>query len=94
MNQITYYKNESHSFYTSKKWKVKRLQILKRDKYLCKLCSRFGVQSEGSHVHHVVELNDDESLALVDSNLITLCNSCHTRFHKMENFKWKNPNKK
>lgn len=84
---------ENHKFYTSKAWQKKRLEILKRDKHLCKMCQRYMVNSEGTHVHHIVELEDDKSLALVNSNLITLCSSCHTRFHKMENFKWKNPNK-
>lgn len=86
---MTYYKNINSEFYNSSRWKKKRLQILKRDKYQCQICKRYGKQTEGTHVHHIVELEDDSLLALIDSNLVTLCNKCHTAWHKSQEFKWK-----
>lgn len=87
---MTYYKNENHPFYNSTKWKKKRLEILKRDKHTCQICKRYGkTSSEGTHVHHIIELEDDRSLALTDTNLVTLCNKCHTGWHKSREFVWK-----
>lgn len=32
-------------------------------------------------VHHKIEVEDDPSLALVDSNLVSLCKQCHEKMH-------------
>lgn len=60
-------------------WRTRRLRILKRDKYLCQACRRNGVLNpvgKSGHVDHVVPRarggTDD------DSNLQTLCASCHS----------------
>lgn len=68
-------------FYGSTKWKRKRKAILKRDKYQCQLCKRYGRIREATMVHHKIEVEDDPSLALVDSNLVSLCKQCHEKMH-------------
>lgn len=64
------------AFYTGAEWRTIRDKILERDEHKCQSC---GFSGKGLHIHHV-ELkrdggNEDES------NLITLCNSCHMKLH-------------
>ena len=68
-------------FYKMKEWLEKRVEILKRDNYECQECKRNGKQSQGECVHHIKHLKDFPLLALINSNLITLCNACHNKKH-------------
>ncbi len=68
-------------------WQKKRRAILKRDGYLCVMCKRYGRRDENglpiraTTVHHIVEVEDAPELALVDSNLVSVCAGCHNRAH-------------
>ncbi len=68
-------------FYNSKKWKRKSRAVLKRDGYLCQRCLRYGRRTEAAVVHHIKHLKDFPELALADSNLTSLCGSCHNKQH-------------
>lgn len=61
----------------SPKWQKKRLEILKRDKFKCKMCGDADSQLQ---VHHKKYTGGDpwESDNL---NLISLCTHCHNVFH-------------
>ncbi len=72
---------EAKAFYNSKAWKDKRAAIRRRDNYRCIPCWNNGTYSKGTIVHHKVELLDDWSLALEDSNLETVCHDCHEVEH-------------
>lgn len=87
---------EAKQFLNSKKWKTKRLDILKRDHYECQDCiARLkdaavkGIQLRGEdrkirraeQVHHIKELKEYPELALDDDNLISLCVQCHNIRH-------------
>lgn len=87
---------EKKKFYNSKKWKKKRLDILRRDCYECQDCIerlRQAVKDNVSlsvedrmirtacEVHHIKELSDRPDLALCDENLISLCIKCHNIRH-------------
>lgn len=74
--------NDNHSFYTSVKWRRKRESILRRDKYLCQICKKYGKNTEAVIVHHKVEVNDDWSKRLEDDNLISVCAKHHNQIHK------------
>ena len=69
------------TFYKSKAWEIKRKAILRRDGYRCQECKRYGRIKEAQTVHHIVHLEDDPSLALTDSNLVSLCAGCHNKMH-------------
>lgn len=69
------------SFYKSSRWRRVRAAVLKRDKYLCRRCSRYGRLREATTVHHIVHLNEDFSKAFDMSNLISLCAECHNLLH-------------
>jgi hypothetical protein len=62
----------------SPKWQIKRLEILKRDKFTCTSC---GEKEKQLHVHHGYY---DKGLMLwdyEDDTLHTLCSSCHEIAH-------------
>ncbi|WMJ78471.1 MULTISPECIES: HNH endonuclease [unclassified Sedimentibacter] len=69
------------SFYKTKRWRDKRVIILKRDSYLCKECLRYGKTTPATTVHHVNPLEHNRQLALVSKNLISLCETCHNKMH-------------
>ena len=69
------------NFYKSREWKDKRVKILERDNHECQMCKAKGKYSRANTVHHIVELKEKPQLALVESNLISLCRECHNRIH-------------
>ena len=75
------YDNETNPFYLTPRWQRKRAAILRRDKYLCQECKRYGRMREAKTVHHIKHLEDAPELAFEDSNLISLCYSCHNKMH-------------
>ncbi len=68
-------------FYRSKRWKVKRKAILRRDGYMCVECRKYGRRVDATTVHHIKEIEHYPELALVDSNLVSLCEACHNKKH-------------
>ncbi len=82
-------------FYNSKRWRNKRKYILARDSHLCKECRKYGRSTQASTVHHITPLEEFADrlikgsidiaeffrLALEDSNLESLCDSCHNKKH-------------
>ena len=39
--------------YSTAKWEHTRQVILRRDKYQCQECKRYGKLREGKHIHHI-----------------------------------------
>jgi 5-methylcytosine-specific restriction endonuclease McrA len=68
-------------FYKSSRWLKKRAKILRRDGYQCVECKKYGRLREAKIVHHIKELQDYPELALEDSNLESLCMTCHNKKH-------------
>jgi len=68
-------------FYKSSRWKNKREKILRRDKYLCLECKRYGRSTQASTVHHVNPLEHFPEYALESWNLISMCAKCHDSMH-------------
>ncbi|WP_419877738.1 HNH endonuclease [Brevibacillus centrosporus] len=71
----------SQSFYKSRKWKRKRSAILRRDEYMCQESKRYGKTEPATTVHHIFPLEDYPELALVDENLLSLCDKRHNTMH-------------
>ena len=70
---------ESKAFYNSTAWKRKRQQILIRDKGIdVYVYMTEGRVVKAEHVHHIVEIDEDPSLALIDDNLISLSAATHS----------------
>lgn len=62
------------------RWQKRRLEIMHRDNFLCRLCP---VPSEGDflNVHHKVYHPGRRAWEYEDDELITLCEDCHERLH-------------
>ena len=84
---------QKKKFYRSKHWELLRQEALKRDNWECQACKREGkvfvdsVKEEGKkkevrlNVHHIEEIEHRPDLALVLSNLETICIDHHNRLH-------------
>jgi len=68
-------------FYNSWQWIEKRMQILRRDNKECQKCKKKGRYHKAECVHHKKHLREYPLLALVDSNLTSLCYECHNEEH-------------
>lgn len=73
------------NFYNTKKWKDKRLKVLRRDKYICIECKRYGKITEATTVHHIYPYELFPELKLNLNNLISLCEKCHNEMHNRNN---------
>lgn len=60
-------------------WKFKRLKILIRDKYVCKICHK---ANKFNHVHHTYYLKNRLPWEIEDLALETLCYTCHRKTHE------------
>jgi len=74
-------RGDTRKFYKSKEWRHKRQDILLRDNNECQKCKRDGGYSKAETVHHIKHLRNHPELALTDSNLESLCGTCHNEEH-------------
>ena len=64
--------------YLSPKWQKRRLEILQRDGFKCRHC---GSDDKTLHVHHHRYIKGRNVWEYDDSELMTLCDSCHEVEH-------------
>jgi len=78
-----------HRFYSSKKWKETREEVLERDDHECQVCGKTKEENgRALDVHHRTPLREfkreggelDYETAHNLDNLITLCRSCHREY--------------
>jgi len=62
-------------------WQKKRLEILERDKWTCRLCTDNRIEL---HVHHEYYTNGLEPWEYKDECYVTLCSHCHSYFEKFK----------
>jgi len=62
----------------SPKWQKKRLEIMQRDKFKCKLC---GDENTTLHVHHKYYESGKMPWEYSNNCLITICEHCHNSIH-------------
>jgi len=68
---------------TKQEWYEKRNQILARDKYRCRVCSRSDVDNDIIlQVHHKYYVEGLDPWEYRDSALVTLCEECHQKLHR------------
>ena len=65
----------------SPKWQKKRLEILERDRFACRICNDSETEL---HVHHKAYIKSLNVWEYPNHYLITLCDKCHKLFHKKE----------
>jgi len=67
------------SLWKDPQWQKRRLKILERDEWSCKVCNR---KDRTLHVHHIFYEPDIENpWEYSDNLLITLCDECHADAH-------------
>jgi 5-methylcytosine-specific restriction endonuclease McrA len=62
--------------YSDPAYKQFRMDVLKRDKFNCKMCKASGKRKK-MYVHHIRKWANAASLRYETSNGITLCYNCH-----------------
>lgn len=67
--------------YKSKRWRIKRNTILRRDRYLCQQCKRYGKHREATTAHHCYPVEQYPEFSWCDWNLVSLCDACHNAMH-------------
>jgi hypothetical protein len=68
------YESDYQSKLKSPHWQKKRLQVLNRDKWRCKLCKD---EETTLHVHHLEYQPKKQPWEYAMSNFTTLCEHCH-----------------
>jgi len=80
-NAVT--RNKGHdAIYQDKRWRIIKPIVRRRDMDRCRLCFEAHRFTDMQMVHHIVEPEDNNSLAYEPDNLICLCESCHQHVHK------------
>lgn len=66
-------------------WQKKRLEIMQRDGFKCRICDS---EEKQLNVHHIIYDKEYEFLwDYPDELLITLCNECHECEHELNQYK-------
>ena len=72
----------------SKKMKVWKRKIRRRDNYTCQICgvrrTKYNRRKVKLHVHHIVRFIDNKDRRYDLYNGITLCESCHRKTYGKE----------
>ena len=63
------------------RWKHLRARALRRDRYMCRECARYGRQTEAERVHHAWPAEEYPEYRWALWNLVSLCLPCHDRMH-------------
>ena len=71
----------THPFYSSMAWRELRFRCLQRDRFCCTVCKASVRGSGKSRVDHIESRHKRPDLALVLSNVRTLCVSCDAKRH-------------
>lgn len=67
------------------KVRIWRNKVYKRDNYTCQVCG--NKRNKKLNAHHIYSWHSYPKLRHVTNNGITLCVSCHKKFHQMYGFK-------
>ena len=67
--------------YKGARWERHRAFVLRRDKYKCRECARFGRVTPADTVHHVNPAEEYPELFWMAWNCVSLCSACHNKMH-------------
>lgn len=70
--------SDRQQFYCSREWRMLRAFKLHINP-LCEICLKKNILKPAEEVHHIVDIKDEPELALVMSNLQSLCKKCHSK---------------
>lgn len=69
-------------------YSIWRKQVFERDNYTCQCCE--DNKGHNLNAHHILNYYEYEELRTNLNNSITLCQNCHTNFHKIYGYKHNN----
>lgn len=76
-------RNKDHdAVYQDSRWREIKPIVHQRDSDYCRLCFENHTLKNLQMVHHIIEPENDMSLAYNKDNLISLCESCHQHVHR------------
>lgn len=64
-------------WYSQRRWRAMRLRQLQREP-ICRYCAESSIVEVATHVDHIKPHRGDESLFWDESNLQSLCATCHS----------------
>lgn len=69
------------AYYSGSRHRAWRAAVLRRAKYLCQDCARYGRRTPATHAHHIMprELYPEKQYEI--SNGMALCHACHNTAH-------------
>ncbi len=67
--------------YKHPKWQAKRLEIMRRDKFKCRLCDS---EDKQLHVHHRYYKRAVKLWEYKNTCYLTTCNRCHEYLHQVQ----------
>lgn len=67
--------------YQSARHRAWREKVLRRAKYRCEECARYGRTVTATVAHHIMHADAHPELRYVVSNGRALCEACHNRYH-------------
>lgn len=70
-----------NNHYKHKKHKEWREKVLRRDKYLCQKCLRYGKRTTATHAHHIKPIDEYPELKYDVDNGESLCLAHHNKEH-------------
>lgn len=72
-------KGKNDDFYSSRKWRKLRNQIIERDGAHCQRClHKYGIITTANlEVHHIIARSVNKALELEPINLVTTCKTCN-----------------
>lgn len=74
----------SKKYLKDKKYLRARENALRRDKYICRRCRRFGKKVSADTAHHIYPVEFYPQWRFSLWNLISLCSACHNKMHSRE----------
>lgn len=86
MDRNTFYdkykrNKQSTTFYKSTAWRKLRKHVYNRDHGLCQYCIKDKKIVPADVVHHIEEITVAWDKRLDETNLISICHSCHNKQH-------------
>jgi 5-methylcytosine-specific restriction endonuclease McrA len=68
-------------FYKSRRWRLLRKSVLRRDGYVCQWSKRFGKRVDADTVHHVFPRDEFPEYQWETWNLVSLAGCVHDQMH-------------
>ena len=70
-----------NNYYNNKKHREWREKVLRKDKYLCQECLRYGKKVTATHAHHIKPVDEYPELRYKVENGRALCLKHHNKMH-------------